>query len=474
LNHVFALYVAQPQLIDFALAVRGSSATNAAAMVTIFDSSSKVIFRVAAKPGETRTAGSVLLAPGSYVIQVAGVSLEPLLGPLEYTLFALVTSAPFTANPDDPTLEPEFLCDHPEHEGLYCYPGGIVSADPYLWSDFIDSLDEAPTGPSYSEIISALLGDWWVWVWQELAANGPPLAQDDAVRIGADGDSSASSFALSAPLNVLDNDIDPENETVVALLQSGTQHGAVTLNSDGTFQYAPDEEFVGVDSFTYVAYDLSNESEAATVRISVGFRGDYDGALTVNGADFLAWQRDFGQSITPAGAGADGNGDGQIDAGDLWAWSYNLGNSRTESYSGAVASSIETTTESLQFSDVYSLDAFKLAGASSAGEFTQVTTDLNLRLAALSQPALSATHAATFSSTSDSFDYHVWDLNSLRAEIRAIDRRPLVSPPTDMCHGHVGKLDWFGAESSDAQREIDSIDLAFAGLGDECFAEART
>jgi hypothetical protein len=470
-----SLYVAQPQLFDFALAVRDSSATNAAAMATIYDATNKIVFRVAAKPGETRTAGSVLLAPGSYVIQIAGVSLEPLPGPLEYTLYAIATSAPFTANPDDPTLEPEFLCDHPEHEGLYCYPGGIVSADPYLWSNFIDSLDETPTGPSYSEIISALLGDWWAWVWQELGANGPPLAQDDAVRIGAGGDSSASSFALSAPLNVLDNDIEPENEAVVALLQSGTQHGVVTLNPDGTFEYSPDEEFVGVDSFTYVAYDLSNESEAATVRISVGFRGDYDGDLTVNGADFLAWQRDFGQSIIPAGAGADGDGDGQIDAGDLWAWSYNLGNSRTESYSSAGASSVEATTESLQFNDdAYSLGALTVAGASSAGDVTQVTTDLNLRLAALSQPALSATHAATFGSTGDSFYFHPGDLNCLSAENPAIDRRPLVNPPTNMFHGHVGKLDWLGAESSDAQGEIDLIDLAFSDLSDECLAEART
>jgi hypothetical protein len=51
--------------------------------------------------------------------------------------------------------------------------------------------------------------------------------------------------------------------------------GMVVLNSDGSFTYTPNENFVGVDRFTYVARDIrtdgqpSLESNEATVAIEV-------------------------------------------------------------------------------------------------------------------------------------------------------------------------------------------------------------
>jgi hypothetical protein len=56
--------------------------------------------------------------------------------------------------------------------------------------------------------------------------------------------------------------------------------------------------------------------------------GDYDGDLDVDGADFLLWQRSFGDSLEP-GTGADGNGDGHVDAGDLAVWRETFGLSAT-------------------------------------------------------------------------------------------------------------------------------------------------
>ena len=45
----------------------------------------------------------------------------------------------------------------------------------------------------------------------------------------------------------------------------------------------------------------------------------------VDGADFLAWQRGFGGAVTPAGSGADGDGNGLVDAGDLAVWKEHIG-----------------------------------------------------------------------------------------------------------------------------------------------------
>ncbi|BBO33607.1 dockerin type I domain-containing protein [Lacipirellula parvula] len=52
--------------------------------------------------------------------------------------------------------------------------------------------------------------------------------------------------------------------------------------------------------------------------------GDYNNDGKVDGADFLAWQRGFGSSVTP-GSGADGSGNGVVDAADLTIWKSSFG-----------------------------------------------------------------------------------------------------------------------------------------------------
>ncbi|RIK78456.1 MAG: hypothetical protein DCC67_11555 [Planctomycetota bacterium] len=53
--------------------------------------------------------------------------------------------------------------------------------------------------------------------------------------------------------------------------------------------------------------------------------GDYDNDADVDGADFLLWQRTFGAAADPAGSGADGSGNGFINAADLAVWRANFG-----------------------------------------------------------------------------------------------------------------------------------------------------
>ena len=55
--------------------------------------------------------------------------------------------------------------------------------------------------------------------------------------------------------------------------------------------------------------------------------GDYDRNGTVDAADYEVWKIAFGGAATPAGAGADGNGDAVIDAADYSIWRDNLGTS---------------------------------------------------------------------------------------------------------------------------------------------------
>ncbi len=73
-----------------------------------------------------------------------------------------------------------------------------------------------------------------------------------------------------AAAGVLGNDSDPNDDPLTAEQVSAPAHGSLTLGSDGSFSYQPDEDFVGQDSFTYKANDGTAYSEAATVTITVG------------------------------------------------------------------------------------------------------------------------------------------------------------------------------------------------------------
>jgi VCBS repeat-containing protein len=78
-----------------------------------------------------------------------------------------------------------------------------------------------------------------------------------------------ATLTVSAADGVLANDSDPDQDPLTASLQVQPSSGAVTLNSDGSFDYTPQAGFVGDDSFTYVASDGLQTSNPATVTITV-------------------------------------------------------------------------------------------------------------------------------------------------------------------------------------------------------------
>lgn len=69
--------------------------------------------------------------------------------------------------------------------------------------------------------------------------------------------------------NVLDNDTDADGQALTAELVSGPSNGTLTLNSDGSFTYTPNSEYIGSDSFVYKAFDGEDYSANTTVNITV-------------------------------------------------------------------------------------------------------------------------------------------------------------------------------------------------------------
>jgi VCBS repeat-containing protein len=94
--------------------------------------------------------------------------------------------------------------------------------------------------------------------------NQPPAAVDDEYSTGED-----MQLVVSVLSGVLSNDNDPENDELTAVLDSGTSHGLLALQANGSFVYTPETNFFGQDSFTYHASDGENSSNAATVVITI-------------------------------------------------------------------------------------------------------------------------------------------------------------------------------------------------------------
>ena len=76
-----------------------------------------------------------------------------------------------------------------------------------------------------------------------------------------------------------------------------------------------------------VGYAYETEPDTPIIAGDTGIvspAGDYDDNGLVDGADFLLWQRTFGNSVT-AFSGADGNGNGVVDGPDLTLWKGGFG-----------------------------------------------------------------------------------------------------------------------------------------------------
>ena len=94
--------------------------------------------------------------------------------------------------------------------------------------------------------------------------NESPVAFDDEFSTGEDN---VLNVAATNGLLANDSDIDGDDLTVIAV--TGTSNGTLLLNANGSFDYTPNANFHGTDSFSYRATDGSLQSETRTVTLSV-------------------------------------------------------------------------------------------------------------------------------------------------------------------------------------------------------------
>ncbi len=100
-----------------------------------------------------------------------------------------------------------------------------------------------------------------------------PIAMDDNYSTDED-----TLLTVVTP-TLLSNDLDPNNRALSGVKVSDPSHGTVTLNSDGTFTYMPEENWNGSDSFTYKASNGVAYSSPATVTLTVNPVDDVPSAV---------------------------------------------------------------------------------------------------------------------------------------------------------------------------------------------------
>ncbi len=118
-----------------------------------------------------------------------------------------------------------------------------------------------------------------------------PTAVDDSYSVALD-----TVLTVEAGTNgLLDNDSDADGDSlsVNTTVVEGPEHGSVTLNADGSFEYTPETGFAGTDTFVYELIDATGMTSQGTVTIVVGatnnvpnavddsYTMDEDGTLTV-------------------------------------------------------------------------------------------------------------------------------------------------------------------------------------------------
>ena len=127
---------------------------------------------------------------------------------------------------------------------------------------------------------------------QAQGANTAPTAVDDA---------DATAVNTAVDINVVDNDIDAEGDTLSVTSVTTPSNGtaAIVLGSTTTVTYTPDTDFNGADSFDYTLSDGA-DTDTGTVTVTVGPPAKPTGltATAGDGQAALTWDDPSDSSIT--------------------------------------------------------------------------------------------------------------------------------------------------------------------------------
>ena len=133
------------------------------------------------------------------------------------------------------------------NSGSWTYSGATCADNIYASQDGVQTASFAVSGPGCGG-----------------GGNTPPVANDDSYDVTKN-----TTLNVAAP-GVLSNDTDADNDPLTAVLDIDVTFGSLSLNADGSFDYTPNTDFVGQESFSYFANDgteLSDTSALVTINV---------------------------------------------------------------------------------------------------------------------------------------------------------------------------------------------------------------
>jgi len=196
-------------------------------------------------------------------ITVNAVNHAPVANSDSYTTSQNTTlniSAPgVLGNDSDPDANPitAILDSQPSHGTLSLTSNGAFAYAPNSGFTGTDSFTYHDSDGQLSSNIATVT----VTV---TAVNHAPVANPDSYTT-----SQNTTLNISTP-GVLQNDSDPDGNTITAVWVSGPSHGTLNMNPNGSFSYTPNSGYTGTDSFVYYATDGQLNSGNATVTITIG------------------------------------------------------------------------------------------------------------------------------------------------------------------------------------------------------------
>ena len=166
------------------------------------------------------------------------------------------------------------------------------------------------------------------------------------------------SISETAAQGVLAGDVDHNGLTLTAALASngGPQHGTLTLNADGSFNYTPNAGYGGSDSFTYIASDTLSSSAPTTVTLNVSaaaivthsaaYSVRENTTLSVSSNNVLSFDSDSnGLTLSAALApnGGPAHGTLTLNADGTFTYTPNSGYYGTDSFSYVASDGVTTS-----------------------------------------------------------------------------------------------------------------------------------
>jgi VCBS repeat-containing protein len=191
--------------------------------------------------------------------------------------------------------------------------------------------------------------------------NDAPIATADEFVTDED-----TPLAIAAP-GILANDTDADGDLLTPTIVAGPASGTLVVNSDGSFNYAPNADFNGTDSFTYSVNDGTTDSAVVTVGIAVNavndapvtgddeFVTDEDTPLVIAAPGVLTNDSDVdGDPLTAAVVTEPANGVIALNADGSFTYTPNANYNGIDSFTYA-ASDGTTTTEATAYITVNSV-----------------------------------------------------------------------------------------------------------------------